>query len=145
MPRTAARDFRCGEEPNLVTRDILTGEDMMNRRTFLMHVAMAAGATAAPPLPTSGRGRNAGEALQVRSSAAAAAEVSPVNPSSTDQRRDILTRVLGRTGKRVSAIGLGGYHIGLQPDEQESITLIRSAIDRGITFMDNCWVPPGRQ
>jgi uncharacterized protein len=48
-------------------------------------------------------------------------------------------RALGRTGERVSAIGLGGYHIGKQPDEQESIRLIRGAIDGGITFMDNCW------
>ena len=48
-------------------------------------------------------------------------------------------RTLGRTGEQVSAIGLGGYHIGKQADEQESIRLIRSAIDGGITFMDNCW------
>jgi predicted aldo/keto reductase-like oxidoreductase len=139
VPRTAARDFRRGEEPNLVTRDTMTEGDAMNRRAFLMHVAMAAGVTAAPTLLTPGRGRNAEEALQVRPSVAGAAEVSPVNPSSTDQSRDILTRGLGRTGERVSAIGLGGYHIGVQPDEQESITLIRSAIDRGITFLDNCW------
>ncbi|HWL75275.1 MAG TPA: aldo/keto reductase, partial [Burkholderiaceae bacterium] len=48
-------------------------------------------------------------------------------------------RTLGRTGAQVSAIGLGGYHIGKHADEQESIRLIRSAIDGGITFMDNCW------
>ena len=48
-------------------------------------------------------------------------------------------RSLGRTGEQVSAIGLGGYHIGKQADEQESIRLIRSSIDGGITFMDNCW------
>src|SRR3989449_442239 len=48
-------------------------------------------------------------------------------------------RALGRTGEKVSAIGLGGYHIGKQADEAESITIIRSAIDRGLTFMDNCW------
>ena len=48
-------------------------------------------------------------------------------------------RILGRTGEKVSAIGLGGYHIGKQADEQESLELIRSAIDGGITFMDNCW------
>lgn len=48
-------------------------------------------------------------------------------------------RILGRTGEKVSAIGLGGYHIGKQADEQASIRLIRSAIDGGITFMDNCW------
>jgi predicted aldo/keto reductase-like oxidoreductase len=48
-------------------------------------------------------------------------------------------RQLGRTGEKVSAIGLGGYHIGVPKDEQEGIRLIRTAIDRGITFMDNCW------
>jgi aryl-alcohol dehydrogenase-like predicted oxidoreductase len=48
-------------------------------------------------------------------------------------------RQLGRTGEKISAIGLGGYHIGVPKDEQEGIRLIRSAIDRGITFMDNCW------
>ena len=48
-------------------------------------------------------------------------------------------RKLGRTGEKISAIGLGGYHIGISKDEEESIRLIRSAIDRGITFMDNCW------
>ena len=52
---------------------------------------------------------------------------------------DMLYRKLGRTGERVSAIGMGGYHIGVPANEEESIRLIRSAIDRGITFMDNCW------
>src|SRR5438046_8588379 len=47
--------------------------------------------------------------------------------------------MLGRTREKVSAIGLGGYHIGEPKDEQEGIRIIRSAIDRGITFMDNCW------
>ena len=52
----------------------------------------------------------------------------------------MIYRTLGRTGERVSVIGLGGWHIG-QPSisEHESIQLIRQAIDRGITFMDNCW------
>ena len=48
-------------------------------------------------------------------------------------------RELGRTGEKVSAIGLGGYHIGKQDDPAESIRIVRAAIDRGITFMDNCW------
>jgi aryl-alcohol dehydrogenase-like predicted oxidoreductase len=48
-------------------------------------------------------------------------------------------RTLGRTGERVSLVGLGGYHLGKQADEQESIRIIRTAIDQGITFMDNCW------
>jgi predicted aldo/keto reductase-like oxidoreductase len=48
-------------------------------------------------------------------------------------------RTLGRSGEKVSLIGLGGYHIGLQHDEQESMRIIRTAIDSGINFMDNCW------
>jgi predicted aldo/keto reductase-like oxidoreductase len=51
---------------------------------------------------------------------------------------DMPYRPLGRTGEKVSLVGLGGYHIGI-PDEQEGIALVRSAIDRGINFMDNCW------
>jgi hypothetical protein len=47
-------------------------------------------------------------------------------------------RTLGRTGEKISAIGLGGYHIGV-PSEEEGIRIIRSAVDRGINFMDNCW------
>jgi predicted aldo/keto reductase-like oxidoreductase len=52
----------------------------------------------------------------------------------------MIYRTLGRTGERVSAIGLGGYHIGKPPlQDQDAIQLVRQAIDRGITFMDNCW------
>ncbi|HEY6413685.1 MAG TPA: aldo/keto reductase [Edaphobacter sp.] len=51
----------------------------------------------------------------------------------------MIYRNIGTTGERVSAIGLGGHHIGRQADPQESIQLIRQAIDKGITFMDNCW------
>ena len=52
----------------------------------------------------------------------------------------MIYRTLGKTGEKVSAIGLGGFHIG-QPklSEQDSLKLIRSAIDGGITFMDNSW------
>jgi predicted aldo/keto reductase-like oxidoreductase len=53
---------------------------------------------------------------------------------------DMLYRTLGSTGEEVSAIGLGGWHLGLkQVDEQLSFRIIRSAIDRGFTFMDNSW------
>ncbi len=48
-------------------------------------------------------------------------------------------RALGQSGEKISLVGLGGYHIGVQPDEQESIRIIRTAIDNGINFMDNCW------
>ena len=52
---------------------------------------------------------------------------------------EMLYRQLGRTGEKVSVIGLGGHHIGRPEDEQFAIDLIRTAIDRGINFMDNSW------
>src|SRR6201987_3991717 len=48
-------------------------------------------------------------------------------------------RMLGRTGETVSLVGMGGFHIGKEISESEAIQLIRSAIDRGINFMDNSW------
>jgi aryl-alcohol dehydrogenase-like predicted oxidoreductase len=48
-------------------------------------------------------------------------------------------RPLGKTSVNVSMLGLGGFHIGGQPSERESITLIQKAIDQGVTFLDNCW------
>lgn len=48
-------------------------------------------------------------------------------------------RALGRTGERVSCIGLGGAHIGRQPNVQDSIRIVRTALDQGINFLDNCW------
>jgi aryl-alcohol dehydrogenase-like predicted oxidoreductase len=48
-------------------------------------------------------------------------------------------RTLGRTGEKVSIVGLGGYHIGMQQDASESIRIIRTALDHGMNFMDNCW------
>jgi predicted aldo/keto reductase-like oxidoreductase len=64
----------------------------------------------------------------------------PLTSSAGTRNGDMLYRTLGRTGEKVSAIGMGGFHIA-QPglSEQESIRLVRSAIDRGITFMDNSW------
>ncbi len=52
---------------------------------------------------------------------------------------EIPYRVLGRSGEKVSMVGLGGYHIGVQKDEEESIRIVRTAVDSGINFLDNCW------
>ena len=49
-------------------------------------------------------------------------------------------RTLGRTGVKVSLVGLGGWHLGFDfIDEELSVRIIRTAIDNGINFMDNCW------
>lgn len=47
-------------------------------------------------------------------------------------------RTLGRTGATVSIIGLGGYHMGV-PSEEEGVRIVRTGIDGGISFLDNCW------
>jgi aryl-alcohol dehydrogenase-like predicted oxidoreductase len=88
----------------------------MDRRDFLRTTAAAAAVTAVPSAPV---------------------QTSP--PTRRPESPTMIYRELGRTGERVSAIGLGGFHIGKQQDPQESIRLIRSALDRGITFLDNCW------
>jgi predicted aldo/keto reductase-like oxidoreductase len=54
-------------------------------------------------------------------------------------------RTLGRSGEKVSIVGLGGYHIGHPEDEQLSITIVRTALDNGINFLDNCWDYNGGQ
>jgi uncharacterized protein len=91
----------------------------MERRDFLK-TATAAGVAAAIPA-----------AAQTTQSAPA--------PIKRPESPDMLYRELGTTGERVSAIGMGGYHLGKQKDATESIQLIHSGVDRGITFMDNCW------
>jgi len=57
----------------------------------------------------------------------------------TESRNGIPYRTLGRTREKVSLIGLGGYHIGKQVDPQESIRIIRTGLDEGLNFLDNCW------
>jgi aryl-alcohol dehydrogenase-like predicted oxidoreductase len=52
----------------------------------------------------------------------------------------MIFRTLGSTGEKVSAIGVGGWHLGLKHvDEKLSVRIVRTAIDRGINFMDNSW------
>ena len=52
----------------------------------------------------------------------------------------MIYRTLGSTGERVSAIGVGGWHLGLKTvDEKLAIRIVRSAIDGGINFLDNSW------
>jgi predicted aldo/keto reductase-like oxidoreductase len=56
----------------------------------------------------------------------------------TKETKEMPTRRLGRTGAVVSIVGIGGYHMG-SPSEAEGIRIVRAAVDRGVTFLDNCW------
>jgi len=55
-----------------------------------------------------------------------------------DSAAGIPTRPLGKSGARVSIVGLGGYHIGV-PEKKQAIALMHEAIDEGMTFFDNAW------
>jgi len=56
------------------------------------------------------------------------------------ENSEMPVRTLGRTGVKVSLIGLGGWHLGFKfIDEELSTRIIRTAVDNGINFMDNCW------
>ncbi len=82
------------------------------------------------------------QALNAIAGAGLTALITPSAQSQTPGQRNsngMFYRPLGTTGQRVSAIGLGGFHISVPKDEQEGIRIVRSALDRGITFLDNCW------
>src|SRR5205814_5093287 len=52
----------------------------------------------------------------------------------------MLYRNLGSTGETVSAIGVGGWHLGFKDvDEQLAIRIVHTALDNGVNFLDNCW------
>jgi predicted aldo/keto reductase-like oxidoreductase len=104
----------------------------MERRSFLKSIAAASAAGSAvaqqsPTAVTQGDTNRAAAALPRASSAG-------------EMRGEMLYRKLGQTGETVSAIGLGGSHLGkAEVSESEGIRIIHEAIDRGITFLDNSW------
>ena len=105
----------------------------MTRREFLQS-SMAAGVSAGAGTGAAGAGTGAAAA------ATGAAGAAPARRGdAAGSPGDIPRRRLGRTGELVSCLGLGGYHIGMQQDEEESLRIIRAAVDGGITFLDNCW------
>lgn len=78
--------------------------------------------------------RQSGAALSV---AALAEQV--IAQTSSASAAGLPTRVLGRTGQRVSILCLGGWHIGSVTDDAEAIRIMHAAIDEGLTFFDNAW------
>src|SRR3982751_4490914 len=81
---------------------------------------------------------NRREVLGALATTSLAATLSAANVQE-ERTGDMVFRTFGTTGIKVSAIGLGGSHIGNPKDENEGIRLVRTAVDRGITFLDNCW------
>lgn len=108
-----------------------------SRRTFL------SGVTLVLPLTAACRGEHPEKTPTAQSAAAlgpsmsAAASAAPVPPAPA-ALGPVPTRELGKTGVRVSMIGLGGFHIG-KPEEAEAIRIMHRAIEHGLTFFDNSW------
>ncbi len=104
----------------------------MERRDFLR--ASAAGAAA-------GAAAAAGIAAAALTPAEAADLVTPA--TATTEQGGMRYRMLGRTGQRVSLVGLGGFHLAKPgpeaPSEADAIRIVRTGLDAGINFCDNCW------
>jgi uncharacterized protein len=67
-----------------------------------------------------------------------AASFNPQSSRAADQ--PVARRTLGRTGEKISMVGIGGYHLGAPSvEEQEAIRIVRTALDNGVNFLDNCW------
>lgn len=75
----------------------------------------------------------------IATTASVAALAEQVLAQTSASAAGIPTRVLGRTGQRVSIICLGGWHIGAVKDEKEAIRIMHAAIDEGVNFFDNAW------
>jgi predicted aldo/keto reductase-like oxidoreductase len=106
---------------------------MPNRRVMLgllgTTVPLAACSKASSDAPPPTGSAAATTAASARPGAATAAPATAAVPR----------RRLGRTGVEVSAIGLGGYHLGEASDEGAAVRIVHRALEGGITFMDNCW------
>lgn len=91
--------------------------DSVSRRNFMKGAAMLGASSILP---------NAGRARSLQQSSSNSGEPVPKKP-------------LGRTGVQVSALGIGGYHIGSAKDQKEANEIVARALDAGINFFDNAW------
>lgn len=82
---------------------------------------------------------NRREIVKNISSAALAASILPLT-SAKNKSGDLPKRILGRTGEKVTILGVGGFHVGADfVTDEIAVEIIRTAIDRGVNFMDNAW------
>ena len=113
----------------------------MERRSFLQGAAVAAGAVA-----TGSASAAVPPAAQLAPALPGSAN-RPADPADLpfvtdagEMKGEMLYRTLGRTGEKISAIGMGGFHLGKGVlTDDEAVKLIHKGVDRGITFLDNCW------
>ena len=85
----------------------------------------------------SDNGRNRRELLGVLAGASLGAALPAA--AAEERKGDMIYRTFGKTDIKVSALGLGGFHIGVPEDENDGIRIVRAAVDAGINFLDNCW------
>jgi aryl-alcohol dehydrogenase-like predicted oxidoreductase len=71
--------------------------------------------------------------------AAAIASTSALGAQGTTNSMQIPHRTFGRTGIQVSALGVGGFHLGAADNVAEARRIVDTALDAGITFFDNAW------
>jgi len=57
----------------------------------------------------------------------------------TQTSGSIPLRQFGKSDVKISALGLGGHHLGDAPDEPTAVRIVQEAVDGGVTFFDNCW------
>ena len=111
----------------------------MQRRQFITR-AVAATLFSANAIASVTQESETGQLLLTDSSSGAAARRIPRVTSPGTMRGEMLYRPLGATGVEVSAIGMGGSHLGQATvDEDTALRLIHEALDRGINFLDNSW------
>ncbi len=112
-------------------------KNRLSRRRFIQ-VSAAAGATAplvGCTLPTERRAPVTPSEI----ARATSAEIPFGAPDTVERKNGIPYRAFGGTGANVSILGVGGYHIGVQPAAEDSTRIIRRAVDEGINFFDNAW------
>ena len=89
----------------------------LNRRSFVKSAAMV-GASAI--IPSSARAQQ-------------------TTPPQSVPSGEVPKKPLGRTGVQVSAMGLGGYHLGSAETDQAAVEIVAKALDHGVNFFDNAW------